>query len=59
METFAGQAFGAGAFSHVGHVLQQGLATTLLCCCCVLVLWTWMRPILLALGQVGNLLVAG
>jgi hypothetical protein len=52
METYAGQACGAGAYSRVGEVLQQALATTMLCSCGVLALWVWMLHILLSLGQV-------
>lgn len=52
METFAGQAYGAGALPIVGEVLHRGLAISFLCCCAMTLLWQWCAPVLIASGQV-------
>jgi MATE family multidrug resistance protein len=52
METFCGQAFGAGRYRLVGLVLQRGLAISLLYCCGALTLWRYNGRLLLAMGQV-------
>jgi Na+-driven multidrug efflux pump len=54
METFAGQAYGAGAYASVGEVLQRGMAISFLCCCAVLLLWQWCAPVLVVTGQVSQ-----
>lgn len=54
METFAGQAYGAGAYASLGEMLQRGLAISFLCCCAVVLLWQWCAPVLIASGQVGR-----
>lgn len=53
METFAGQAYGAGAYSSLGEVLQRALAISLLGCCAVVLLWQWCAPVLIASVQVS------
>lgn len=53
METFAGQAYGAGAYSSLGEVLQRALGISLLCCCAVVLLWQWCAPVLIASVQVS------
>lgn len=54
METFAGQAYGAGTFTNLGEVLQRCLIISFLCCCAVVLLWQWCAPALIATGQVGQ-----
>ncbi|PSC70081.1 MATE efflux family [Micractinium conductrix] len=51
METFCGQAYGAGSYRMVGLVLQRALLLTTLLCAVVFGVWTQMERILLALGQ--------
>lgn len=52
METFAGQAYGVGAFAAVGQVLQRGITVSMCCCCGIIWLWRWNETVLVALGQV-------
>ncbi|KAL4855257.1 Protein DETOXIFICATION 1 [Chlorella vulgaris] len=51
METFCGQAYGAGRYHLVGLVLQRALLLLTLVAAAVAVLWTQAEAILLALGQ--------
>ena len=53
METFCGQAYGAGRYDLLGVVLQRALLLLTLVAAAVALLWTQMEGVLLALGQDG------
>ena len=53
METFCGQAYGAGRYDLLGLVLQRALLLLTLVAAAVALLWTQMEGVLLALGQDG------
>ncbi|GBF89389.1 MATE efflux family protein [Raphidocelis subcapitata] len=58
METFCGQAIGAGNHAFLGVVLQRAGLITLLACLPITLLWAHTGPILTALGQ-PSAIVAG
>ena len=52
METFCGQAFGAGRYKLVGLVLQRGLIISFMYCCAALWTWQFNGTLLVWMGQV-------
>lgn len=51
MDTLCGQAFGARNYAVLGEVLQRARLICWTVCLPIALLWWWMEPVLLFLGQ--------
>jgi MATE family multidrug resistance protein len=55
MDTLCGQAFGARNYAVLGEILQRARLICWTVCLPVALLWWWMEPVLLLLGQEAQL----
>ena len=51
LETLCGQAYGARAYEQVGIFMQRGFVLLTLCCIPIAILWLYLEPLLVFLGQ--------